>query len=105
MLVFLISFILFFCSVQNLEIIEPFHSALLGTSNKKRSLFHTLKTTKTIGGYVHDVSVFRKNCFRQIYWHRTLSLSAPWFINICKFGSNELFQMNYMAITWNLLLE
>ncbi|XP_024639558.1 DNA mismatch repair protein MSH4 isoform X2 [Medicago truncatula] len=37
-------------SVQNLEIIEPFHSALLGTSNKKRSLFHMLKTTKTIGG-------------------------------------------------------
>lgn len=39
-------------SVQNLEIIEPFHSALLGTCNKKRSLFHMLKTTKTIGGYV-----------------------------------------------------
>ncbi|XP_057449791.1 DNA mismatch repair protein MSH4 isoform X1 [Lotus japonicus] len=37
-------------SVQNLEIIEPFHSALLGTNNKKRSLFHMLKTTKTIGG-------------------------------------------------------
>ncbi|CAI8589131.1 unnamed protein product [Vicia faba] len=37
-------------SVQNLEIIEPFHSALLGTSNKKRSLFHMLKTTKTVGG-------------------------------------------------------
>ncbi|XP_072093317.1 DNA mismatch repair protein MSH4 isoform X2 [Arachis hypogaea] len=37
-------------SVQNLEIIEPFHSALLGTSNKKRSLFHMLKTTKTTGG-------------------------------------------------------
>ncbi|CAJ1928563.1 unnamed protein product [Sphenostylis stenocarpa] len=37
-------------SVYNLEIIEPFHSNLLGTSNKKRSLFHMLKTTKTIGG-------------------------------------------------------
>ncbi|XP_027359804.1 DNA mismatch repair protein MSH4 [Abrus precatorius] len=37
-------------SVQNLEIIEPFHSTLLGTRNKKRSLFHMLKTTKTIGG-------------------------------------------------------
>ncbi|XWS49122.1 hypothetical protein CRYUN_Cryun13aG0136600 [Craigia yunnanensis] len=37
-------------SVQNLEIIEPLHSALWGTSNKKRSLFHMLKTTKTIGG-------------------------------------------------------
>ncbi|KAK8471883.1 hypothetical protein PHAVU_002G057100 [Phaseolus vulgaris] len=37
-------------SVHNLEIIEPFHSTLLGTSNKKRSLFHMLKTTKTIGG-------------------------------------------------------
>ncbi|KAK8599014.1 hypothetical protein V6N13_076956 [Hibiscus sabdariffa] len=37
-------------SVQNLEIVEPLHSALLGTSNKKRSLFHMLKTTKTIGG-------------------------------------------------------
>ncbi|KAJ7011376.1 DNA mismatch repair protein MSH4-like [Populus alba x Populus x berolinensis] len=37
-------------SVQNLEIIEPFHSSLLGTNNKKRSLFHMLKTTKTTGG-------------------------------------------------------
>nr|XP_023916464.1 DNA mismatch repair protein MSH4 [Quercus suber] len=37
-------------SVQNLEIIEPLHSTLWGTSNKKRSLFHMLKTTKTIGG-------------------------------------------------------
>ncbi|GMJ06112.1 MUTS HOMOLOG 4, ARABIDOPSIS MUTS HOMOLOG 4, MUTS-like protein 4 [Hibiscus trionum] len=37
-------------SVQNLEIVEPLHSALWGTSNKKRSLFHMLKTTKTIGG-------------------------------------------------------
>ncbi|XP_022154824.1 DNA mismatch repair protein MSH4 [Momordica charantia] len=37
-------------SVQNLEIIEPLHSNLWGTSNKKRSLFHMLKTTKTIGG-------------------------------------------------------
>ncbi|XP_077235396.1 MUTS-like protein 4 isoform X2 [Tasmannia lanceolata] len=37
-------------SVQNLEIIEPLHAALWGTSNKKRSLFHMLKTTKTIGG-------------------------------------------------------
>ncbi|KAK7406282.1 hypothetical protein VNO78_07905 [Psophocarpus tetragonolobus] len=37
-------------SVQNLEIIEPFHSTLLGTCNKKRSLLHMLKTTKTIGG-------------------------------------------------------
>ncbi|XP_017426176.1 DNA mismatch repair protein MSH4 isoform X2 [Vigna angularis] len=37
-------------SVHNLEIIEPFHSSLLGTSKQKRSLFHMLKTTKTIGG-------------------------------------------------------
>ncbi|KAJ6427258.1 hypothetical protein OIU84_022788 [Salix udensis] len=37
-------------SVRNLEIIEPFHSNLLGTTNKKRSLFHMLKTTKTTGG-------------------------------------------------------
>ncbi|KAM4073734.1 hypothetical protein ACB094_10G042100 [Castanea mollissima] len=37
-------------SVQNLEIIEPLHSTLWGTSNKKRSLLHMLKTTKTIGG-------------------------------------------------------
>ncbi|KAL9433834.1 hypothetical protein AB3S75_028636 [Citrus x aurantiifolia] len=37
-------------SVRNLEIVEPLHSALWGTSNKKRSLFHMLKTTKTIGG-------------------------------------------------------
>ncbi|WOL03538.1 DNA mismatch repair protein MSH4 isoform X1 [Canna indica] len=37
-------------SVQNLEIIEPLHSELWSTSNKKRSLFQMLKTTKTIGG-------------------------------------------------------
>ncbi|CAL1375878.1 unnamed protein product [Linum trigynum] len=37
-------------SVHNLEIIEPFHSSLLGTTSKKRSLFQMLKTTKTIGG-------------------------------------------------------
>ncbi|KAL7123430.1 hypothetical protein ACP275_01G104000 [Erythranthe tilingii] len=37
-------------SVQNLEIIEPMHSSLLGTNNKKRSLFHMLKTTRTVGG-------------------------------------------------------
>ncbi|KAG2679885.1 hypothetical protein I3760_11G072100 [Carya illinoinensis] len=37
-------------SVQNLEIIEPLYSSLWGTSNKKQSLFHMLKTTKTIGG-------------------------------------------------------
>ncbi|KAG8662282.1 hypothetical protein MANES_01G082400v8 [Manihot esculenta] len=37
-------------SVQNLEIIETLHSSLWGTTNKKRSLFHMLKTTKTIGG-------------------------------------------------------
>ncbi|XP_018447150.1 DNA mismatch repair protein MSH4 isoform X1 [Raphanus sativus] len=37
-------------SVENLEIIDPFHNALLGTNNKKRSLFQMLKTTKTVGG-------------------------------------------------------
>ncbi|XP_058190184.1 DNA mismatch repair protein MSH4 isoform X5 [Rhododendron vialii] len=37
-------------SVQNLEIIDTLHSALWGTSNKKRSLFHMLKTTRTVGG-------------------------------------------------------
>lgn len=37
-------------SVHNLEIIEPLHSSLLGTSNKKRSLFQTLKSTRTTGG-------------------------------------------------------
>ncbi|KAK9927595.1 hypothetical protein M0R45_024772 [Rubus argutus] len=37
-------------SVQNLEIIDPRHSTLSGTSNKKRSLLHMLKTTKTVGG-------------------------------------------------------
>ncbi|WOL04321.1 DNA mismatch repair protein MSH4 [Canna indica] len=37
-------------SVQNLEIIEPLHYELWSTSNKKRSLFQMLKTTKTIGG-------------------------------------------------------
>ncbi|KAF5935598.1 hypothetical protein HYC85_026727 [Camellia sinensis] len=41
-------------SVQNLEIIDPLHSTLWGTSNKKRSLFHMLKTTRTIGGYVEN---------------------------------------------------
>ncbi|XP_047951485.1 DNA mismatch repair protein MSH4 isoform X1 [Salvia hispanica] len=37
-------------SVQNLEIIEPMHSCLWGSNNKKRSLFHILKTTRTVGG-------------------------------------------------------
>ncbi|GJQ96513.1 DNA mismatch repair protein MSH4 [Tanacetum coccineum] len=37
-------------SVLNLELIEPLHSTLLGTSNKKRSLFQILKTTRTTGG-------------------------------------------------------
>ncbi|XP_074576670.1 DNA mismatch repair protein MSH4 [Curcuma longa] len=37
-------------SVQNLEIIDPLHSESWSTSNKKRSLFQLLKTTKTIGG-------------------------------------------------------
>ncbi|KAI3468970.1 hypothetical protein Pfo_025633 [Paulownia fortunei] len=37
-------------SVQNLEIIEPMHSSLWGTNNKKRSLFQMLKTTRTVGG-------------------------------------------------------
>ncbi|KAL8207750.1 hypothetical protein R6Q57_007162 [Mikania cordata] len=37
-------------SVHNLEIIEPLHSTLLGTSSKKKSLFQTLKSTRTTGG-------------------------------------------------------
>ncbi|GAB4835004.1 MutS protein msh4 [Ancistrocladus abbreviatus] len=37
-------------SVQNLELIDTLHSNLLGTTNKKRSLFSILKTTRTIGG-------------------------------------------------------
>ncbi|CAN6580676.1 unnamed protein product [Malus baccata var. baccata] len=37
-------------SVQNLEIIDPLHSTLWGTSNKKRSLLNMFKTTKTVGG-------------------------------------------------------
>ncbi|KAM1143176.1 hypothetical protein FF1_032163 [Malus domestica] len=37
-------------SVQNLEIIEPLHSTLWGTNNKKRSLLNMFKTTKTVGG-------------------------------------------------------
>ncbi|KAL5728374.1 MutS protein msh4 [Ranunculus cassubicifolius] len=37
-------------SVQNLEIIEPLHSNLWGSSNKKKSLFQMLKTTRTMGG-------------------------------------------------------
>ncbi|KAK8941204.1 DNA mismatch repair protein MSH4 [Platanthera zijinensis] len=37
-------------SVLNLEIIEPLCSGVWGTSNKKRSLFQLLKTTKTVGG-------------------------------------------------------
>lgn len=38
-------------SVQTLEIIDPLHTELWGTSNKKKSLFQMLKTTKTTGGY------------------------------------------------------
>nr|CAB3457960.1 unnamed protein product [Digitaria exilis] len=34
-------------SVQTLEIIDPLHTELWGTSNKKKSLFQMLKTTKT----------------------------------------------------------
>lgn len=49
---------LFGGSVQNLEIIEPLHSNLWGTSNKKRSLYNMLKTTKTIGGYGMHVGWF-----------------------------------------------
>ncbi|KAL6639271.1 hypothetical protein ACP70R_023001 [Stipagrostis hirtigluma subsp. patula] len=37
-------------SVQTLEIIDPHHTELWGTSNKKKSLFQMLKTTKTTGG-------------------------------------------------------
>ncbi|XP_047340706.1 DNA mismatch repair protein MSH4 [Impatiens glandulifera] len=37
-------------SVHNLEIIDPLHVSLWGTTEKKRSLFHMLKTTRTIGG-------------------------------------------------------
>ncbi|GFQ04093.1 DNA mismatch repair protein msh4 [Phtheirospermum japonicum] len=37
-------------SVRNLEIIDPIHSSLWGTNTKKRSLFHMLKTTRTVGG-------------------------------------------------------
>lgn len=47
------AFILWFApnSVQTLEIIDPLHTELWGTSNKKKSLFQMLKTTKTTGGY------------------------------------------------------
>ncbi|GJN07432.1 hypothetical protein PR202_ga25264 [Eleusine coracana subsp. coracana] len=37
-------------SVQTLEIIDPLHTELWGTSNKKKSLFQMLKATKTTGG-------------------------------------------------------
>jgi len=37
-------------SVQTLEIIDPLHAELWGTSSKKKSLFQMLKTTKTTGG-------------------------------------------------------
>uniref|UniRef100_A0A0D9WYW4 DNA mismatch repair proteins mutS family domain-containing protein n=1 Tax=Leersia perrieri TaxID=77586 RepID=A0A0D9WYW4_9ORYZ len=37
-------------SVQTLEIIDPLHTELWGTSTKKKSLFQMLKTTKTTGG-------------------------------------------------------
>ncbi|GKA68667.1 DNA mismatch repair protein MSH4 [Tanacetum coccineum] len=37
-------------SFLNLELIDPLHSTLLGTSNKKTSLFEILKTTRTAGG-------------------------------------------------------
>ncbi|KAJ3689018.1 hypothetical protein LUZ61_018182 [Rhynchospora tenuis] len=37
-------------SVRILEIIEPLHTELWGTSSKKKSLFQMLKTTRTFGG-------------------------------------------------------
>ncbi|KAJ3675546.1 hypothetical protein LUZ60_004588 [Juncus effusus] len=37
-------------SVRILEIIDPLHTELWGSSNKKKSLFQMLKTTKTTGG-------------------------------------------------------
>nr|GFA27634.1 DNA mismatch repair protein MSH4 [Tanacetum cinerariifolium] len=39
-------------SVLNLDLIDPLHSTLLGTSDKNRSLFQILKTTRTIEGWV-----------------------------------------------------
>nr|GEW15252.1 DNA mismatch repair protein MSH4 [Tanacetum cinerariifolium] len=37
-------------SVLNLDLIDPLHCSLLGTSDKNRSLFQILKTTRTIEG-------------------------------------------------------
>lgn len=53
-----------FTSVRILELIEPLHTELWGTSNKKKSLFQMLKTTRTIGGYLHlyHFSVFTISC-------------------------------------------
>lgn len=45
------------CSVQTLEIIDPLHTELWGTSNKKKSLFQMLKTTKTTGGYTSTTQI------------------------------------------------
>ncbi|KAL3829897.1 hypothetical protein ACJIZ3_018699 [Penstemon smallii] len=50
-------------SVQNLEIIEPMHSSLWGTNNKKKSLFHMLKTTQTAGGLI-DLVLCRTRLLR-----------------------------------------
>ncbi|KAH7665786.1 DNA mismatch repair protein MutS core domain-containing protein [Dioscorea alata] len=49
-------------SVWNLEMIDLLHIELWGSSNKKRSLFHMLKTTKTIG----ETRLLRPNLLRPL---------------------------------------
>lgn len=81
----------FLDSVQNLEIIEPLHSSLWGTSNKKRSLFHMLKTTKTIGGYV-------KNYIVRLVQHFTNAFfSFPFLFTVC-FGGSSLLSLSEILL-------
>nr|GEX89421.1 DNA mismatch repair protein MSH4 [Tanacetum cinerariifolium] len=42
-------------SVLNLDLIDPLHYTLLDTSDKNRSLFQILKTTRTIEGYNDNI--------------------------------------------------
>lgn len=68
-------------SVHNLEIIEPLHSTLLGTSNKKRSLFQTLKSTRTAGGYAIAIDLLEDNC---VYFVVVVVVAGlDFFVPIC----------------------
>ncbi|KAH7659782.1 DNA mismatch repair protein MutS clamp domain-containing protein [Dioscorea alata] len=82
-------------SVWNLEIIDPLHIELWGSRNKKRSLFHMLKTTKTIG----ETRLLRPNLLQPLKHintinarldclHELMSNEEPFFglsQGLCKF--------------------